>query len=84
MSNGLSLIYAPCYSMLDAPSGPNLDLLYVQQSGTAPICENHSMLYFDAKHLQKGLNRGWSNFWFPFFKKMFILANIGSCPHFLD
>ena len=45
--------------MLDAPSGPNLDLLCVQQSGAATICENNSMLYFDAKHLEKGFNRGW-------------------------
>ena len=35
------------------------------------------MLYFDVKHLEKELNRGWRNFWFPFFKKMPILANIG-------
>ena len=69
MSNGLSLNYAPCYFMLDAPSGPNLDLLCIQQSGAAPICEKYSMLYFDPKHLKKGLNRGLWNFWFPFFKK---------------
>ena len=57
MCNGLNLIYPPCYSMLDAPSGPGLDLLYVQQSGD--VCENHSMFYFDTKHLEKGLNRRW-------------------------
>ena len=45
--------------MLDAPSGPNLDLLCVQQSGGAPIYQNYLMFYFDAKHLEKGLNRGW-------------------------
>ena len=45
--------------MLDAPSGPDLDLLCVQQAGAVPICENHSMFYFDTKHLEKGLNRGW-------------------------
>ena len=69
MSNGLSLIYEPCYSMLDDPSGPNLELLCVQQWGATPICENYSMLYFDAKHLEKGLSRGCWNFWFPFFEK---------------
>ena len=46
-------------SMLDASSGPNLDLLCVQQSGAAPFCENYAKLYFDAKHLVKGLNRRW-------------------------
>ena len=56
-------------TMLDAPSGPKLDLLCVQQSGTAPYCENYAKFCFDAKHLEKGLNRGWLNFWFPFFKK---------------
>ena len=44
-------------NMLDAPSGPNLDLLCVQQSGAAPFCENYAELHFDAKHLEKGLNR---------------------------
>ena len=77
MSNGVSLIYAPCYSMLDATSGPNLDLLCVQQSGAAPICENYSMLYFDAKHLEKGLNRGRWSFWLPFFKEKKQNAHFG-------
>ena len=56
-------------TMLDAPSGPNLDLLCVQQSGAAPFCENYAKLYFDAKHLEKGLNREWWSFWFPVFEK---------------
>ena len=46
-------------AMLDAPSGPNLDLSCVQQSGASPFCENHANLYFDIKQLEKGLNRGW-------------------------
>ena len=46
-------------TMLDAPSGPNLDLFCVQQSGAASFCENYAKLYFDAKHLEKGWNRGW-------------------------
>ena len=46
-------------TMLDAPSGPNLELLCVQQSGAASFCENYAKLNFDAKHLEKGLNRGW-------------------------
>ena len=38
-------------------SGPNLDLLSIQQSNTAPSCENYAKVHFDAKHLEKGLNR---------------------------
>ena len=43
----------------DAPSSPNLDLLCIQQSGVALFCENYAKLYFDAKHLEKELNRGY-------------------------
>ena len=50
-------------------SGPNLDLSCVRQLDVAPFCENYAKLYFDAKHLEKGLNRGWWNFWCLFFKK---------------
>ena len=41
---------------------PNLDLLCIWQSDTALFCENYAKLYFDAKYLEKGLNRGWLNF----------------------
>ena len=58
MSNVPHLIYAPCYSMLDAPSGPNVVVSCTQQSGDAPVCKTYSMLYFDAKQLENGLNRG--------------------------
>ena len=40
-------------------AGPNLDLLCIQQSDAAPFYENYAKLYFDAKHLGKGLNKGW-------------------------
>ena len=30
-------------------TGPNLDLLRVQQPDPAPFCENYAKLYFDAK-----------------------------------
>ena len=51
-------------TMLDAASGPNLDLLCVQQSCTAHSCENYGKLYFDAKHLEKGLrNAHFSRYW---------------------
>ena len=55
--------------------GPNLDLLCVQQLGTAPFCENYAKFYFDAKHLEKGLNRGWWNFFVLFFQKVPFLVN---------
>ena len=66
-------------------SGPNLDLTCVQQSDTASFCENYAKLYFGEKHLEKGLNRGWWNFWCPFsLKELPLLANIGCCRNFLD
>ena len=46
---------------------PNLDLLCVWQSDTAKVCEKYAKPYFDAKHLEKGLNRCWLNFWCHFF-----------------
>ena len=33
-------------------------LYCVRQSNVTPFCENYAKLYFDAKHLEKGLNRG--------------------------
>ena len=41
--------YFPCKII----SGPNLDLLRVQQSDAAPFRENYANLYFDAKQLRK-------------------------------
>ena len=38
---------------------PNLDLLCVRQPDAAPIHENYAKPYVKAKHLEKGLNRGW-------------------------
>ena len=52
-----SPVLAP--TMLDAPSGPHLDLLCVRESGAASFCENYTQLYFEVKPLEKGLNRGW-------------------------
>ena len=37
--------------------GHILDLYCVRLSNTAPFCKNYAKLYFDAKHLEKGLNR---------------------------
>ena len=39
-------------------SGPNLGILCIQQLDVASFCENYAKLYFDRKHLEKGLNRG--------------------------
>ena len=57
--------------------GPNLDLSCVQQSDAAPFFENYPKLYFDAKQLEKGLNRGGEIFGalFFFFKKKRALSN---------
>lgn len=61
-----------------ATSGPNLDLSRVQQLDVALLCQNYGKLYSHAKHLEKGMNGGWWNFWRTFFfKKVSILANIG-------
>ena len=47
----------------------NLDFLCVQQSDTALFCENYVWLYFDSKHLGKGLKRGEDIFGAIFFQK---------------
>ena len=62
----------------------NLDLLCIRRSYDTYLCENYAELYFDAEHLEKGLNREWWNFWCPFFfKKVLVLVNIGHFPNFL-
>ena len=91
-------IYLTCFSSEffgdfeygNGGSGPNLDLFCVRISNAAPFCEDYAKLYFDAKHLEKGLNWRWWNFWgpffkkkYPFFKKVLFLANIERCPKFL-
>ena len=38
-------------------TGHILDLCCVRLSNVALICENYVKLYFDAKHLENGLNR---------------------------
>ena len=60
-------------------AGHILDLCCVWLFNTAPFCENYTKVYFDAKLLEKGLNRaawggdgGWLKFLvsnFPFFIK---------------
>ena len=65
-------------------SGPSLDILSVWQSDTDPFCENYAKLYFDAKHLEKRLNRGGEVFAALSSKNVTFFANIGRCPNFLD
>ena len=51
---------------------------------SCPFCENYAKLYFDAKHLEKGLNRGGGEtFGALFFKKVPLLATTDCCPNFL-
>ena len=38
---------------------PDLDFLCIQHLGTPSFRENYAKLYFDTKHLEKGLNREW-------------------------
>ena len=55
---------------MEVTAGLNLDLLCVQQLEAAPFCENYAKLYFDTKHLEKGLNGRCWNVWSPFIKKV--------------
>ena len=72
-----------------------LDLYCVQLSNIALFCKNYAKLYFDAKHLEKGLHwkwvRGGVKFLGAFFskasffhKKVIFVANIECCPKFLE
>ena len=45
----------------------NLDLLCTLQSDAASFCENYARLYFDTKHLEKGLMKGGKIYVAPFF-----------------
>ena len=66
--------------------GHILDLYCVRLSNAAPFCENYAKLYFDAKHLEKGLNRGEGREGGQalFHKKVLLLSNIERCPKFLE
>ena len=77
------LVYARCYSSLrtnhvGCPIKPFSRLLCLQQSDATLLCENYAKLYFDAKHLEKGLNRRWWKFW-PILPAAQILYII-TCP----
>ena len=55
-----------------------LDLYCVWLSNVAPFCENYAKIYFDAKHLEKRLNRGRGNCWGLLFKKLLFFQK--KCP----
>ena len=46
-----------CVNFLESP-GHILNLYCVQLLNDAPFCKNYAKLYFHAKPLEKGLNRG--------------------------
>ena len=54
----ISLNKSHCRRVSGAITAPNLDLLCVRQSAADPFCGNYANIYFDAKHLEEGLNRG--------------------------
>ena len=56
-------------------TGHMLDLNCIRLLNAAPICGNYAKLYFDIKHLEKGLYRG-VKFFIPFFQK--------KCPFFIE
>ena len=60
-------------------TGHILDPYCTRLSNAGPLCKNYGKFYFDATHLEKGLNRGEGGGGFvPF------LANIDHCPKFLE
>ena len=73
MPNALSIVYTRCNtSLLKQPYWiplPALIVLCIQHSSAAPFWENYAKFYFDAKHLEKRLNKGVVKFLVPFFSK---------------
>ena len=79
-------------------TGHILDLYCVRLSNPASFCKNYAKLYFDAKLLEKGLNRGVGEIFVAlflkkcsFFKKSALfhkrvpfLTNIKCCSKFLE
>ena len=69
-------------------SGHILGLSFLRLSNAAPFYENYTKLYSDAKHLEKGLNRGGFLVFFIsekvsfFHKKMPFLANFAALNFF--
>ena len=61
----------------------NLELLCIRHLDAALFCKSHAKLYFDAKHLEKGL-KGVEIFGYFLSKKARLLVNIRHYPSFLD
>ena len=58
---------------------------YIDYRTLHPLCKNYTNPYFDAKHLEKGLNSGRGKIFGALFsKKLPFLANIERCPKFLE
>ena len=65
-------------------SGHIPDLCCIRLSNAAPFDENYTKLYFDAKHSERGLNRGWGmTFLMPsFLKKSALSGQYRTLPYF--
>ena len=76
------------YENLMLPAGHIVDLYRVRPSNVAPFCKNDTKLYFDAKHLKKGLDRdgrrGGKIFGPLLLKKVPFLTNMERYPKFLE
>ena len=59
---------------------PNLGLLCIRQLDAAPFNGNYAKLYFDAKHLEKELNRGREIFGVLFSKKSILFGQYRMLP----
>ena len=64
-------------------SGHILDLCCIRLSNAAPFWENYTKLYFDEKHLEKGLNRDGGEIFGALFSKKchFFIKNALSGQH---
>ena len=70
-----------CQRKSEIQPGHILDLYCIIPLNAARFCENYTKLYFDAKHLEKGLNSGGGGVKFigPFFQKSFPFF-MKKCP----
>ena len=64
-----------------AASGHIVELYCVPLSNAALFCQNYAKFYFNAKHLEKGLNRrGGMKFLEPFFSKSSLPSQYRELP----
>ena len=73
------------YGNLMLPAEHVLDLYFVRQSNATPFCKYYAKLYFDPKHLEKGLNRvgvgAGVKFLVPFFQKSAFSGQYRTLPY---